>query len=186
MAAAAAAAVPLAPRMVVVERGVAAPSPDAAAAFITGHARGPYTSARTVGFWAVLEFEAHVARIAESARLMMAAGDPPSLRPLHALTAPAELRPRVLRCLRAGLDFWAATHGAAGTELKITLRAEWASPAAAESEDVRPASTSRVCVHVCECVCVCMCVCVSSVFVGASAAAVDGPMTACCCVCHCD
>ena len=138
-----------APAVVVSCCGSAAPSDVSAASFIRSHPRGPYTSARTVGFWSVLEFEAHVERIAQSTTLML--DDASSLVPHRAvplLTSAAELRPRMMACVRRGLDCWAAVHGAGtGTELKLTLLAEWASPAAMEASDVRGARRGGALAH---------------------------------------
>ena len=87
-----------------------------AGGWLEGARRGAYTTARTVGGSRVFEFETHVARLAESARLMMQDdGDHALIARYPALTDAVLLREKVTAALRKGVAVF-RKGSAAGTD----------------------------------------------------------------------
>lgn len=103
---------------------------DAAGAWLGKAPRGAYTTARTVGLKSVFEFETHVARLAESALLMMeddvAKGGPDARSKNEPLTDATALRALVIESLRAGMNEYLRRVPNFDGELKLTFLSTWA------------------------------------------------------------
>jgi|Transcript_91745 thiol oxidase len=98
--------------------------------------RGAYTTARTVGLDKILEFELHVGRLVESARLMIEA-DKATVP--DALTDAAMFRPYLVRSVASALSHFHNKWPECGTERRITCLLCWGQDAEAPGDDWPPA-----------------------------------------------
>jgi len=89
--------------------------------------RGAYTTARTVGYTKVLEFQLHVQRLLDSAKLMMGATEQFSTTPAI-LGSAALLRPYVVRSVAAGLRAFHTAFPQCLEERRITCLLTWDGP----------------------------------------------------------
>eukprot|EP00898_Chlorokybus_atmophyticus_P008313 jgi/Chlat1/8483/Chrsp80S07930 len=109
------------------------PCDQGAGDFLRTAPRGAYTTVRTVEGNAVFEFDFHVNRLAESARLMMEADakaanqDPDHIVSLHHDLVQAEkVRPRVIKSFQAAAqEFRSKYPSLKDEELRITILATW-------------------------------------------------------------
>lgn len=139
-------AMALASRVVLVRGEQLVSCATAAGEWLGAAQRGAYTTARTVGVRNVFEFETHVTRLAESARLMMAddaekdGNNVSNVQDKYRdLTDPVLLREKVVSALRVGMSSFLETEKQSGIgssetgggldinqgEMKITLLATW-------------------------------------------------------------
>lgn len=113
-------------------------------AFLKDAPRGAYTTARTAfGATRVFDFEGHVARLAESSRLMQDAAGVSPTAPERAATDPEWVRESILGSLRPALDDWASVSpsrpdGGEGTvaEAKVSVLVAWDAATQADSSRV--------------------------------------------------
>ncbi len=82
-----------------------------------------YTSSRTVSLTKILELDAHIKRVAQSARLMM--GDKAHVFPK--LVQPGELKDRLVMALRSAVSSFRSRHNknVKICDLKLVLLADW-------------------------------------------------------------